>query len=201
MACWESSMLQRIANCQWCSLLTCWINLPFLLSRSWQSHSINWFQRIHTYQIFKLIEILESMVNFILINIPFDITVHFVPQLWYFLDRDESTMLRQPHGTSNLVEGFVVRLFHRSLFAIKILLASLFPLFWLFCLRIGRISANTFDVDILPFLTRELFFLKTWEVYLLKLVLRVCSFWRSWESNHRSLFKSLFGSMRRRHKV
>ena len=141
------------------------------------------------------------MINFILINIRFDITVQFVSQLRYFLDRDESTMLRQPHRTSNLVKGFVCWLLHRTLFTVQILHTFLFPLFWLLCLWIGRISAHAFDVDVLPFLTRELFFLKTWEVYLLKLVLWACSFWGSWERNCRSLFKSLFGSMRGRHKV
>ena len=171
------------------------------MSCCWKSHTIYRFNWIHTYQIFELIEIFESMVNLILIDVAFDFTIQFVPQLRDFLYSDKSTVLWKPYWTANLVKRFVIRLLHLTLLTVKITWNFLFPLFWLFCLWIGRISAYTFDVDVLSFLTRELFFLKAWKIDLLKLVLLVSSFRWGWESNCRSLFKCLFWSMWWRHEV
>jgi len=182
-------------------LLTNRVYLPLILSCCWKPHSIDWLQWIHTYQIFELIEIFDSMINFILVNVAFDFTVQFIPQLRDFLYSDESGVLWKSNWTANLVKRFVISLFQLPLLTVKILWTFFFLPFWLFCLWIGRISAYTFDVDVFPFLTRELFFLKAWKIDLLKLVLLVSSFRWGWESNCRSLFKCLFWSMWWRHEV
>ncbi len=99
--------------------------------------------------------------------------------LFDFLDCNQSTMIRNFQRTSNFVKGFVCWIFGRHLFRAKhlIWIKLLFLLF--VCLWIGRISPNTFNGDVLSFLSGLLFLLKVWEVNLLELLFKRSHLWRS----------------------
>ena len=172
-----------------------------LLSSSGKSHSIHRLERIHTYQIFEFVEIFQSVINLVLVLNQLVFIHKIISQLRDFLHSDQSTMMRESVRTTDIVKWLISWVFCWNLFTAEHIIAvlSLFVSFLLLSLvcGVGWVSSNTFDVDVLSFLSGLFFLLKRGEIDLLELVLLIYCFRRGWKGYCRRSFKVLFWCLRR----
>lgn len=189
IACWKSSMLQRIMILHhWSTRLTQRNHPPVILPSCWKSESIDRLNWVHTNQIFQLAEVLLSMINLVFIVF---LIAKLISKFCDLFNRDQSTMIWYSYRTNCFVnERLMGRFFCWNLLTSKNL-ARNFLLLFSALLIVSWIPSNTFDLDALFLLSGVFIFLKVGEIDLLELIILVSYWWRSWICDGWILFERL----------